>query len=159
MFQIGLIIAIAVAAPSGARWSAASPAVGQAVKHPRVAAALAARTTLNAALVAGDSTAFANAFMKDAMVNSPYNNIASAAEAARRSRSGALTYVYLHTSIEHAAPRRDDEVVFMGEETYQPPAGGLHAGKTVRRRFTDLWRRDRGRWRLSLRQATIFSVE
>ena len=50
----------------------------------------------------------------------------------------------------------------MGEEVVKPRAtsANANAGKTVRRRFTDVWRKDAdGRWRLSVRQATITSVE
>jgi len=41
------------------------------------------------------------------------------------------------------------------QPAYEPVAGAMHAGKTVRRRFTDLYRKVRGKWLLSLRQATI----
>lgn len=36
----------------------------------------------------------------------------------------------MHTSIEYAASCPDDEVMFMGEETYEPGPGATHAGKT-----------------------------
>ncbi|HLL31048.1 MAG TPA: DUF4440 domain-containing protein [Allosphingosinicella sp.] len=158
MLAITLATMLAAAAPADVRMIAANPAATAALRHPRVAAAFAARMKVQTALVVGDSSAFGSGFTPDAVVNSPFNNVATAAEAARRSRAGTLNYKYLHTSIEYAAHRRDDEVVFMGEETYEPAAGAMHAGKTVRRRFTDLYRKVRGKWLLSLRQATIISV-
>ena len=45
----------------------------------------------------------------------------------------------------------------MGEETYQFEAGMPQAGKTLRRRFTDLYQKVDGKWALSLRQATVIS--
>ena len=159
MLAIILAATVAAAAPADVRMTAADPTAAAALKHPRVAAALASRISMHNALVAGDSRGFGVGFATDGVVNSPANNIVTAADAARRSAAGALNYKYMHTSIEYAAPRRNDEVVFMGEETYEPGAGAMHAGKTVRRRFTDLYRNVRGKWLLSLRQATIISVQ
>ena len=158
MLGIGLLVML-VAAQAAVVMTPANQAAATALKHPRVAAAFQARMNMQTALVEGASTAFGNGFTPDAVVNSPFNNVATPAEAARRSAAGALNYKYLHTSIEYAAPRREDEVIFMGEETYEPAAGTTHAGKTVRRRFTDLYRKHKGRWLLSLRQATIISVQ
>jgi ketosteroid isomerase-like protein len=48
----------------------------------------------------------------------------------------------------------------MGEEVVKPKETAPHAGKTVRRRSTDVWRKESdGQWRLTIRQATITSVE
>ena len=147
------------AASVDVRMTPANPAASTALEHPRVAAALKARMRTHTALVAGDADAFGGSFTSDAVVNSPFNNVATAAEAARRSRAGTLNYKYVHSSIEYAAPRREDEVIFMGEETYEYAAGMPQAGKTLRRRFTDLYRNVRGKWLLSLRQATIVSAK
>lgn len=156
---IAVLAAALLATPAHAQWRAANPQVEEAAKNPRVKAVLELRNKLNAALVAGDTAGFMSVFTPDTVVNSPFNNIATAEMARQRSASGVLTYKYLITSVEYAAPRRDDEVVLMGEETYEPPAGAPHAGKTVRRRFTDLWRLQNGEWKLSLRQATIFEAK
>jgi hypothetical protein len=150
---------VAFATPVHAEWRAANPAVAEAAKDPRVAGALAAANRIDAAIVGGDKAGFIGAFGQDAVVNSPSNNVSNRAEAERRFQSGALTYRYLHRSIEYAGRRGSDEVVLMGEETYEPPAGAPQAGKTVHRRFTDLWRLENGQWRLSLRQATIIQSD
>lgn len=112
---------------------------------------------MHSGLVAGNADAFGSGFTPDAVVNGPTNSIVTAADATQRSRAGALNYKYMHSSIEYAAPRREDEVVFMGEETYEFEAGMPQAGKTLRRRFTDLYRNVDGKWALSLRQATVIS--
>lgn len=52
-------------------------------------------------------------------------------------------------------------VVFMGLETLVPlsdaPAAGLAAGRTTRRRFTNIWRKEGDRWRLFLRHANVIA--
>lgn len=153
------LAAIALAAPAQADWKAANPAVAEAVKNPRVAAALEAASKVDAAVTTGDKAAFLDIFTADTVVNSPGNMIGTRAVVERLFDGGMIAYEYLNRSIEYAAPRRDDEVVLMGEETIKPRAGAPNAGKTVRRRFTDLWRLEDGEWKLSLRQATIVSVE
>jgi ketosteroid isomerase-like protein len=154
-----LSFALIFASGAQAEWRAANPDVEEAIKHPRVASALEAIDTIDAAIIAGDASGFMAAFTEDTVVNNPFNTIANREEAARRYATGALTYKYLLRNIEYAAPRRDDEVVFMGEEVYEPPAGHPQAGKTVRRRFTDIWQLQDGEWKLSVRQATVISVE
>jgi ketosteroid isomerase-like protein len=55
---------------------------------------------------------------------------------------------------------RDNHVAIMGEEIVKQRDTAANAGKTVSRRFTDVWRREAdGTWRLTIRQATITSVK
>lgn len=159
MKYLFLLAAAALAMPAQAQWQAANPQVAEAAKDPRVAAALAAQDRVAAAIVAGDKASFIDAFAADALVHNPSNSVADRAATDQRFQSGLIAYEYLRRSIEHAVARGGDEVVLMGEESYRPKAGSAHAGKVVRRRFTDLWRLQGGRWKLSLRQATIVSVE
>ena len=148
-----------IPAPAMADWKAANPQVSEAAKDARIAAVLKAVEAIDTAIVSGDKAGFIGAFADDAIVNSPFNNITTRKMAEERYQSGALTYKYLHRSIEYAGRRGADEVVLMGEETYEPPAGAPLGGKTVRRRFTDLWRYQGGRWKLSVRQATVFEAK
>lgn len=159
MKPLAWLMALMLAAPAHAEWKAANPGVTEAAKDARVAAVLAEIDKTDAAIVAGDKTAFMSKFAPEIIVNNPFNAVSNLAEIERRFTSGLIAYEYLRRSIEHATPRGSDEVVLMGEETYKPRAGAVHAGKVVRRRFTDLWRLQGGKWLLSLRQATIFSIE
>lgn len=152
------MISLILAAPASADWKAANPEVTQAARNPRVAAVLREVDKIDAAIIAGDKDGFIGPFAADALVNSPANTVTTRAMAEARYASGALTYEYLHRSIEYAGPRGDDEVVLMGEETYKPPAGAPMAGKVVRRRFTDIWQLQKGKWKLSVRQATVFEA-
>ena len=74
------------------------------------------------------------------------------AEAAR-SAAGQISDSRYDRVIEYAG-LRGDMVLLMGEEIVVPRAGP-GAGSEVHRRFTDLWRPEAGRWRLTARQATL----
>jgi uncharacterized protein (TIGR02246 family) len=50
-----------------------------------------------------------------------------------------------------------DVVVSIGMDTVVPNTGA-QAGKTVLRRVTQVWKRDNGTWRLTLRHANIVTV-
>jgi ketosteroid isomerase-like protein len=55
-----------------------------------------------------------------------------------------------------------DVAVIMGGENVTPigdaPAAGLRAGQTIQRRFTHIWRRNAGTWRLYARHANVVSA-
>ncbi len=147
------------AAPAAAAWTTTSPDVRAAANEPRVAAVLAATTRLDAALVAGDMATFAAVFADDAAINSPQNTINRPAAAKGRFAAGLIAYVSYDRVIDFAGVRPGGEVVIMGEERLVPRDGAPNAGKTVRRRFTDVWRDEAGTWKLAVRQATIVAVE
>ena len=52
-------------------------------------------------------------------------------------------------------------VIIMGLETIKPisdaPSAGLVAGRTVNRRFTNIWKDEAGSWRLFARHANVIS--
>ena len=153
------ILSMMLAAPACAAWSTTSEAVRSAAKEPSVAAALAAMNRIDTAIVAGDQNGFVGAFADDALVNSPTNNVADKAMAAQRFKGGIIDYAAMDRVIDYAGLRKSGEVVAMGEEIIKPRGNALHAGKTIRRRFTDVWRNDGGTWKLVLRQATIIDVK
>ena len=47
----------------------------------------------------------------------------------------------------------------MGKEIIHAEGITSNAGKTVTRRFTNIWTTENGSWKLTARQATIVSVE
>lgn len=151
-------LALLAASPAPAAWHAANPAVALAARTPRIAAALAATERMDAAILAHDAAAFGAAFEPGALVNSPYNSIATREMAVDRIRNGMIDYTGLERRIEHAATRGAHDVILMGEETYTPVRASQFAGTTLRRRVTELWSDATGTPRLVLRQATIISV-
>jgi hypothetical protein len=61
--------------------------------------------------------------------------------------------------VDYYAHVPDSTVVIMGEEIVDPIANTPNAGKTVRRRFTAIWKIVDGVWKLTIRQATVTSVQ
>lgn len=137
----------------------ASDEVAMAAKDGVAAEALAARRRLDEAFAAQDVAAVAESCAADLVVNTPANRVARLEQVLAYFRAGRMSYESAHVTIE-AVDARDDHVVIMGEEVVKPRETAPNSGKTVRRRFTDVWRREPGgRWRLTIRQATITSIE
>lgn len=49
--------------------------------------------------------------------------------------------------------------IVMGNETIKPSGIAVNAGKTVKRRFTNIWIPNKKSWQLIARQSTIISIE
>lgn len=158
--RLGVTAAALLASmPAHAAWHAANAQVAEAVKNPRIAAALEATARMDKAILAHDLEAFAGVFSDDAVVNNPYNKIARKADAERNLRTGLIDYTSLERSIEYAATRGAHDVLLMGEETLTPVGKARFPGKKVRRRTTEVWTDESGHWKLAIRQATIYSNE
>lgn len=137
----------------------ASDQVASAATDPLAAEALAARDKLDEAFAAQDVDAVAALFAKDLIVNTPASRVARLERVLAFFRAGLMNYESADVTIE-ALDSREDHVVIMGEEVVKPRDTAANAGMTVTRRFTDVWRREfDGRWRLTIRQATITFVE
>jgi ketosteroid isomerase-like protein len=121
--------------------------------------AVAAREQLDRAFTKQDVDAVAELFSKDLIVNTPANRVARLEDVLGFFRAGRMNYEEADTTIE-ALIARDRDVVIMGEEVIMPRDTAANSGKTVRRRFTDVWTKESdGKWRLTVRQATITAVE
>lgn len=153
-----VVLLVSVALPASGDWRATTPDAQEAVNHPRVAAALAAAMRVDEAILAGDADAFGAMFTADAVVNSPSRTVVTRDDAAQRLRQGLIDYASMERYVEHASLRGDHEVLLMGEEVVTPIGRAPLAGKTVRRRTTELWTDASGEWLLAARQATIYEV-
>ena len=133
--------------------------VAIAAKGPVIAAALAARAQLDAGFAAQDLEAVAALSAPDLIVNSPANMVVRRETVLGFFKAGRMNYDSMDVTIE-GVDARGDQVVLMGAEMVRPKEGAANAGKTVRRRFTDIWRKEPdGAWRLTVRHATVTSVE
>ena len=124
---------------------------------PRIVAALDARQRLEAVFEKQDADALASFACADVLVNAPINRVVTLDNIVSRFRAGKIHYESIATLLEFAGVR-GDLVVLMGEEIVVPTGDTPNAGKTVRRRFTDVWRQVDGNWKLALRQGTAYSV-
>jgi ketosteroid isomerase-like protein len=132
----------------------ASGELAAAASSRALADAMHARHSTVAAILARDAEAFAQSLASDITVNTPGNRVARRDEVIQRFLSDQISYHSFDTTIE-LVERKGDLVVIMGEEAVTPAAAAAHAGKTVRRRFTDVYRQETdGVWRLTIRQAT-----
>ena len=126
--------------------------------NPDIVAVLAASDAVEALIVTRDLDGFAALHAPEFIVNSPANRVIDGKTAARAFAAGMIDYSSFERRVEHAGKLPNGMVVIMGEEVLVPRGSAPNAGKTVRRRFTDLWRDDAGAWKLSVRQATIIDV-
>lgn len=60
--------------------------------------------------------------------------------------------------VEHVTVR-ENLVISMGSETIVSGEGEPHAGKTVHRRYTNIWQRVEGEWKLIARHANVIGVD
>ncbi len=150
---------VLAASPVSSAWRATTPAAREAVKSPRIAAALNAAMRFDKAILSKDLATFEGTFSDDAVVNNSFNKIARKVDAVNNMKTGLLDYTSLDRSVEYAATRGKHDVVLMGEETLTPVGKSKFAGRKVRRRTTEIWTDVSGRWQLSLRQATIHAAE
>jgi ketosteroid isomerase-like protein len=100
-----------------------------------------------------DYPALERLWSKDFIVNSPNNEILpDRAAALAWFRKGMTTRSSYERSIEQV--RVDgDIVIIMGAETLTPIGNAPYAGQRVRRRFTNIWRKEGDTWRLWARHA------
>lgn len=149
-----LWLALVLAFPANAESHAANDAVAEAMKRPRIAAALEARERMDRAAIARDVATISALQAPDVVLNGPNNRISDRAKIAANFTAGRIDHDSMTRSIEYAAERGSD-VILMGEETVTP-RNPTETGSIVRRRFTDIWTETPEGWKLALRQATIF---
>jgi ketosteroid isomerase-like protein len=96
-------------------------------------------------------------------VNAPNNQVVVGKRAVMETfiRAGIINFSSFERDVEFA--RVDgDFAVLMGLETLvaiaDAPAAGLTAGKKVVRRFTNIWKREAGEWRLFWRHANVVAA-
>ncbi len=106
------------------------------------------------AVLAGDLPAIERAWADDFTVNAPNNQVLKGKkDAVALVRAGILDYASFERDVE-AVLIHGDTAILMGLETVKPRNKAPEAGRTVRRRFTNIWMKRDGRWQLTARQAT-----
>ena len=109
------------------------------------------------AWVKKDSATLFKLFSPDLVVNSPLNKVVNLEILKRLMRAGKVDVSSSEKQIEKVSFINDMAVV-MGNDVVTPQGAMDNAGKTVTRRYTDVWIKDATGWRLTIRQATIISV-
>ena len=102
------------------------------------------------AILRGDLPALDKLWTSDFKVNNPFNEI----DKADRIRTGAVTYSSFVREPESVLIH-GDTVIVMGREIVVPKGSSPDAGKTINRRYTNIWMKRSGKWRLVARHASV----
>ena len=109
----------------------------------------------NDAVVRSDVSALERLWAEDFTVNNPQNQISRGRkEVLDRVRSGLLKYSSFVREIESIG-FYGDTVIVMGLEVVTPTGNNPRAGQTLRRRYTNVWMKRKGNWRLAARHANV----
>jgi ketosteroid isomerase-like protein len=100
------------------------------------------------AFLAGDVETLDRLWADGFLVNSPLNMVNERAGVLALLQSGRIRHTSLEVAIERIS-QHGDLVVVMGNDTVTDPPDG----RVTRRRFTNIWQRQDGRWRMVARHA------
>ena len=126
---------------------------------PNVQAVLAQRRAGIEAMMAGTMSAETERYSTTFVANTPNGGVVTGDAMLRLFSTGGIRYSHVEQNIEYAGSHGPDMVVLMGEEIVVPGEGMANAGQRVRRRFTDVFRRENGEWRHDLRHTNVIAVE
>ena len=107
-----------------------------------------------------DTVALERLWSDQFVVNAPNNRVAIGKRAVLDAfvRSGIINFSSFERQIEFVRVAGDFAFI-MGLETLVPlsdaPSAGLRAGQPTQRRFTNIWKREAGTWRLYARHANV----
>ena len=104
------------------------------------------------ALLRNDIAAIKRNWATDYVVNNPRNEVVEASKG--RIASGTRTYSSFIREVERVLIH-GNTVIVMGQEIVVPSGTAPDAGKTIIRRFTNIWMKRDGKWLLTARQATV----
>ena len=108
-----------------------------------------------AGVLARDTAALERVWSEQLIVNAPSNQVSSdRGVVLNLMRQGLIHYSLFERRIEWLRVDGDLAIV-MGAETIQPIGSAPQAGQTVQRRFTHVWKKEAGVWRLVARHANI----
>jgi hypothetical protein len=112
-----------------------------------------------AAMTTGGATAESERYSSTFVANTPGNVVVKGDQMLEQFARGTVGYAAVEQRLDYAASHGPDIVVLMGEEVVVPRAGAANAGKRIHRRFTDVFRKEKGEWRHDLRHANVISIE
>ena len=104
------------------------------------------------AVVARDAATLERLWGMQYVVNNPNNQIILAKPDPLDRPVLRQSRISFDREIEHITVL-DDLAISMGSETVVPGADSLSSGKTVRRRYTNIWKKLDGQWKLVARHA------
>ncbi len=109
------------------------------------------------AILKGDTTMLYQLMSSKIVVQNPENAIVGFSQIISRVKTGKINYASFERSIEKITFIGNTSIV-MGKEVLVPQGSSQNAGKTITRRFTNIWMKEKDAWKLVARQATIVSI-
>ncbi len=109
------------------------------------------------AILKGDTTMLYQLMSSKIVVQNPENAIVGFRQIISRVKNGKINYASFERSIEKITFIGNTSIV-MGKEVLVPQGSSQNAGKTITRRFTNIWMKEKDAWKLVARQATIVSI-
>ena len=105
------------------------------------------------AMLRQDTTALKKIWAPDFFVNTPFNRITfSSKDLFDLVKAGAINFSSFTREVE-AIFIRDNVAISMGNESVVPVGNNPKAGQTIKRRYTNIWMKRNGEWRLTARHA------
>jgi len=101
-----------------------------------------------------DTTALLRIWAPDYLVNRPAGIISTRDKILELVLTDTISFTSLKSEVEYIRVK-SNFVISMGNETITPSGNNPNAGKTLKRRFTHIWSKDNGNWRLLVRHANI----
>src|SRR5688572_16549854 len=105
-----------------------------------------------------DTATLLKLFSPDVIINGFSNKFETLQDVLSRIRQEGNNLDYYDRIIEKVIFAHSTAIV-MGSETIRPSGTAVNAGKSVKRRFTNIWIRNKESWQLVARQSTITSIE
>jgi hypothetical protein len=110
------------------------------------------------AVLKSDSAVCYKLWSPNMVVNTPANVVGTVEGTKALLRSGGLSYLSFERAIEKVT-FNDNVAIVMGQEVIRPHGKQPNAGKTVTRRYTNVWLYKNSSWSVIARQATIIKIE
>lgn len=104
-----------------------------------------------------DTTTLLTLFSPQLVVNTPLNRVATFEDVMHLIRIGKID-VSADEKVIEKITFVENVAIVMGYDIVKPQGAMANAGKTVKRRYTDIWMKDKNNWRLTARQATIILI-
>ncbi len=146
LFLIAAVVILVITAPVLAQSAKQNAALEQEVRKLDLANA--------EAVLRGDLATLDKLWAEELTVNSPNNKVTRGGKTVLELvRSGAIKYSSYVPEIESVLIH-GNAVIVMGREMVIR-TGTPDAGQTVRRRYTNIWMKRKGRWLLTARHASV----
>jgi hypothetical protein len=109
------------------------------------------------AVLRGDTVFLFKIWSPNMVVNTPANRVGTVESTKMLTRTGKIDYSSFERTIEKITIFENVAIV-MGQEIVKPQRNSDNVGKTITRRFTNIWMNGNNGWSMVARQATVISI-